>query len=91
VTHDIQEALLLCDKIIVLKSSGQIMGKEVIQSDMPVEERVLNVSNYLEEVYSRHYIPIQKLIMDDGAANSEEESVNLKSKADETVDSIHTR
>ena len=91
VTHDIQEALLLCDKIIVLKSSGEVMGKEEIQSEMPVEERVSNVSNYLEEVYSRHYIPIQKLIMDDGTSSPQEKSKILKSQANETVDSIHSR
>jgi len=91
VTHDIQEALLLCDKIIVLKSNGKIMGEENIQSEMAVEERVSNVSSYLQEVYSRHYIPIQKLIMDDGIFNPTNDAKNLKLGVNETVDSIYNR
>jgi len=90
VTHDIQEALLLSDKIIVLKNNGKIMGEELIQTEMPVEERVSNVSTYLQDVYTRHYIPIQKLIMDDENGQYDNLEQVLKMKTNEKKDNIHT-
>lgn len=67
VTHDIQEALLLCDKVIVLKSNGTINGELIpIRSKLSIEKRVEDISGFLSDVYTRHYIPIQDLIIKDG-------------------------
>ncbi len=67
VTHDIQEALLLCDKVIVLKSNGTIYGEpQKIQSELSIEDRVEDISGFLREVYTQYYIPIQDLFIKDG-------------------------
>lgn len=67
VTHDVQEALLLSNKIIVLGKSGTRLHEDIIESDFSIPERVFDISNYIKTpTYQKYFIPIQKWIMDDG-------------------------
>lgn len=67
VTHDVQEALLLSNNVIVLGKSGTILHKDKIQTDFSISDRVLDISNFIKTAtYQEHFILIQKWIMDDG-------------------------
>lgn len=67
VTHDIQEALLLSNKIIVLGKSGTRLYDGAIDTDFSIPKRVSDISNYIKTpTYQNYFVPIQKWIMDDG-------------------------
>lgn len=59
VTHDIQEALLLSNSIIVLSKNGQILNSFNIESSYNNDERLKNISLFISEVYDQYAIPIQ--------------------------------
>lgn len=65
VTHDIQEALLLANRIIVLGKNGKILEQKNIDSKYSIISRIENLSDYLEEVYTDLMIPVQEKIMND--------------------------
>jgi len=66
VTHDVQEALLLSNHVIVMSRTGEIKGSYQIRSGKSLIERVHDISSFMNEVYSDYLIPIQELIMLDG-------------------------
>jgi ABC-type nitrate/sulfonate/bicarbonate transport system ATPase subunit len=67
VTHDVQEALVLSNKVIVLGKSGITLCKDTIETDFNISDRVLDISGYIDTPdYQKYFIFIQKLIMDDG-------------------------
>lgn len=63
VTHDVQEALLLADHVIVMNSSGGIETRKEIKSDYSIMQRVKNISGYMNSVYKSYMLPIQDAIM----------------------------
>lgn len=63
VTHDVQEALLLSDRIIVLNSQGAIQMTKTIQTEFPPLERVQDISKYMNGVYAEYMLPIQEAII----------------------------
>jgi len=67
VTHDVQEALLLANHIIVLGKRGTVLHEDTISTDWSMAKRIFDISNYIKtRVYQEHFVPIQKWIMDDG-------------------------
>lgn len=77
VTHDVQEALLLADHVIVMNSFGGIETRKEIKSDYSIMQRVNNISGYMNSVYESYMLPIQDAIM------------NGQSKKNEKQDTIH--
>lgn len=63
VTHDVQEALLLADYVIVMNSFGSIETRKEIKSDYSIMQRVSNISGYMNSVYESYMLPIQDAIM----------------------------
>lgn len=63
VTHDVQEALLLSNHIVVLNNTGEIEIKKAIQSNYSITERVNNISGFMNSVYTEYMIPIQNAII----------------------------
>lgn len=63
VTHDVQEALLLSNDVLVFSKSGEIQAKRTINTHRSIEERVNNISGFMNEVYSDYMLPIQEAIM----------------------------
>jgi len=63
VTHDVQEALLLADHVIVMNSFGGIETRKEIKSDYSIMQRVNNISGYMNSVYESYMLPIQDAIM----------------------------
>lgn len=63
VTHDVQEALLLADHVIVMNSFGGIELRKEIKSDYSIMQRVNNISGYMNSVYESYMMPIQDAIM----------------------------
>lgn len=63
VTHDVQEALLLADHVIVMNSFGAIETRKEIKSDYSIMHRVKNISGYMNSVYESYMLPIQDAIM----------------------------
>lgn len=66
VTHDIQEAILLSDNVLVLGKSGRIIGQEKVNAISPLQ-RIRDVNHYMaSNEYQTKFVKIQKLILDDG-------------------------
>lgn len=63
VTHDVQEALLLADHVIVMNSFGGIETRKEIKSNYSIMQRVNNISGYMNSVYESYMLPIQDAIM----------------------------
>ncbi len=63
VTHDVQEALLLADHVIVMNSFGGIETRKEIKSEYSIIQRVSNISRYMNSVYESYMLPIQDAIM----------------------------
>jgi ABC-type nitrate/sulfonate/bicarbonate transport system ATPase subunit len=63
VTHDVQEALLLSNHIIVLNSLGTIEASKNINSNCSIMERVNDISGYMNSVYGNYMLPIQDAII----------------------------
>ena len=77
VTHDVQEALLLADYVIVMNSFGGIEARKEIKGDYSIMQRVNNISGYMNSVYESYMLPIQDAIM------------NGQNKINEKQDTIH--
>ncbi len=77
VTHDVQEALLLADHVIVMNSFGGIETRKEIKSDYSIRQRVNNISGYMSSVYKSYMLPIQDAIM------------NGQKKENENQDTLH--
>lgn len=77
VTHDVQEALLLADHVIVMNSFGGIETQKEIKSDYSIMQRVNNISGFMNSVYESYMLPIQDAIM------------NGQNRKNEKQDTIH--
>lgn len=77
VTHDVQEALLLADHVIVMNNFGGIETRKEIKSDYSIMQRVNNISGYMNSVYESYMLPIQDAIM------------NGQNRKNEKQDTIH--
>ena len=77
VTHDVQEALLLADHVIVMNRFGSIETNKEIKSDYNIMQRVNDISGYMNSVYESYMLPIQDAI------------INGQSKGNEKQTSIH--
>lgn len=73
VTHDVQEALLLADHIIVLNSLGSIELRKEISSTFTAIEKVINISEYMNSVYENYMLPIQDAIIDGQSRKNEKQ------------------
>jgi ABC-type nitrate/sulfonate/bicarbonate transport system ATPase subunit len=65
VTHDVQEALLLANKVAVLSKDGIVKADYTINSNYSITERVNDISSFMKEVYAEFMIPIQENIIND--------------------------
>jgi ABC-type nitrate/sulfonate/bicarbonate transport system ATPase subunit len=63
VSHDIQEALLLSNTIIVLNPEGRIESRFDLPTNKNVYERVNNISEFMNQVYADYMLPIQDSII----------------------------
>lgn len=77
VTHDVQEALLLADYVIVMNRFGGIETQKEIKSKYSIMQRVNNISGYMNSVYESLMLPIQDAI------------INGQSKINEKQDTLH--
>jgi len=77
VTHDVQEALLLADHVIVMNRLGGIETLKEIMSNYTIMQRVNDISGYMNSVYESYFLPIQDAI------------INGQSKQNEKQDTVH--
>jgi NitT/TauT family transport system ATP-binding protein len=63
VTHDVQEALLLADTVVVLNNKGMIEKKADISTSFSIGERVEKITEYMNSVYESYMLPIQEAII----------------------------
>lgn len=77
VTHDVQEALLLADHVIVMNRFGGIETLKKIKTNYTIMQRVNDISGYMNSIYESYMMPIQDAI------------INGQSKQDEKQDTIH--
>ena len=63
VTHDVQEALLLSDQILVLNGGGAVESRHSLPAP-PVPERLLDIAGFLRNVYEDYLLPIQTAIIE---------------------------
>jgi ABC-type nitrate/sulfonate/bicarbonate transport system ATPase subunit len=81
VTHDVQEAILLSNKVIVLNRHGEIQPPEhQVISPMSLTERVNNISGFLQESqYQELFVIVQDTILKDGKRKSHtrQDALNL--------------
>jgi len=77
VTHDVQEALLLADHVIVMNSFGNIETRKEIKSGYSITQRVNDISGYMNSVYEGYLLPIQDAI------------INGQIKKNEKQDTLH--
>lgn len=66
VTHDVQEALLLSNQVLVMNRYGEIKQIHKIESSESLTDRVNDISGFMSKVYAEYFLPIQKAIMLDG-------------------------
>lgn len=66
VTHDVQEALLLSNKIMIMSHYGEIKKEYEVKLNTTLTERVEDIPEFLKEVYADYLVPIQKMIILDG-------------------------
>lgn len=67
VTHDVQESLLLSDRLVVLGRFGKIIHKIIVDSEAKPTLRVQDISKYVgSSTYQANFVEVQKQIMTDG-------------------------
>jgi ABC-type nitrate/sulfonate/bicarbonate transport system ATPase subunit len=67
VTHDVQEAILLADKIIVLNRKGAIQSEFMVDTPIKIENRVNDITSFLnDKVFIELYPALQQAIMTEG-------------------------
>lgn len=89
VTHDVQEALLLADNVLVFDKWGGIQARHTIQTNKTVSDRVFNISGFMNEVYEDYLLPIQDAIMNVATRPVQHGIVKGESKENEKVDILH--
>lgn len=84
VTHDVQEAILLSDLVVVLSKRGTKIKEESLASDTKIMARLADISNFLGTTeYQNLFVAIQKWIMDDGVR-----SITGKSEVDSILQKL---
>lgn len=84
VTHDVQEAIFLADKIIVLGRNGIILNTTEIPSNIPKLNRVTNIANYNDSAnFHELFSSIQKWILNDSTRK-----ITTKFEADKIINEI---
>ena len=64
VTHDVQEAILLADHIIVLNRKGSIQAKFSVKTDISIENRVNDIASFVNDQGFKELFPaLQKAII----------------------------
>lgn len=71
VTHDVQEALLLADYVIVMNINGGIEVQMEIKTNYSIVQRVKNISGYMNSVYESYMLPIQDAIINGKSRKNE--------------------
>jgi ABC-type nitrate/sulfonate/bicarbonate transport system ATPase subunit len=84
VTHDVQEAILLADDIIVLNRKGSIQAKFSVKTDISIENRVNDIASFVNDKAFKELFPAlqQAIILD------EERKTQNKTQIDEILDII---
>lgn len=84
VTHDVQEAILLADKIIVLNRKGSIQANLSVQTDLSVENRVFDIARFVDDKAFKELYPVlqQAIILEE-----ERQDINVE-KLDEILNTI---
>jgi len=59
VTHDVQEALLLSNDVLVLNRVGEVQARYAVTSSKSISERVYDITGFMNEVYADYMLPIQ--------------------------------
>jgi ABC-type nitrate/sulfonate/bicarbonate transport system ATPase subunit len=77
VTHDVQEALLLSDNVMVFSKQGGVRATYEIESEKSISERVNDISGFMAEVYTDYMLPIQDAIMNGDKAGAAIEAVKM--------------
>ena len=77
VTHDVQEALLLANNVIVMNNIGRIEAKIEINTRYSIMDRVNDISGYMNSVYEIYMLPIQDAI------------INGQNRINEKQDTLH--
>lgn len=71
VTHDVQEAILLADKILVLNRNGESQDTTEVDSGISAIERVNNISEFVKsEEFQGLYPDLQQSILLEGERNT---------------------
>lgn len=63
VTHDVQEALLLSNDVLVFNQRGEVQASHTINSTKSIGERVGDIAGFMSEVYADYMLPIQDAII----------------------------
>ena len=98
VTHDVQEALLLSNDVMVFSKQGEVQASHTIKTDKTLRDRVNDITGFLNEVYADYMLPIQDAIMKgksekDGNAKylrrTQDTVLEVEDRADEKMDALH--
>ncbi|MBK9215801.1 MAG: ATP-binding cassette domain-containing protein [Chloracidobacterium sp.] len=89
VTHDVQEALLLSDTVLVLGNTGHVKAHFHIETNRSISDRVRNISGYMSEVYSKYMLPIQDAIMNGNGVGSHESLQKSNSSLRVSKEALH--
>lgn len=63
VTHDVQEALLLSNDVLVFNQRGEVQARHTVKSTKTIGERVGDIASFMNEVYADYMLPIQDAII----------------------------
>lgn len=87
VTHDVQEALLLSDDLVVLGRFGNIIHRLENRSEGTIASRVNDISKFVaSSEFQKNFVAVQGWIMDDGSR-----SITGKAEVDRVLDLIIRR
>lgn len=70
VTHDVNESVLLANKLIIISKKGKVMDQNIVLDNKPTDFSALNVSNYLK-AKNEIVLSIQSKILNDKELLSE--------------------
>jgi ABC-type nitrate/sulfonate/bicarbonate transport system ATPase subunit len=84
VTHDVQEALLLSDNLVVLGRFGNVIHRLENRSEGTISSRVNDISGFVRShEFQENFVAVQGWIMNDG-----NRSITGRAEVDRTLDKI---
>lgn len=98
VTHDVQEALLLSNDVLVFSSLGEVQASHSINTDKTITERVNDITGFMNEVYADYLLPIQDAIIKGRSGKGEKAEclrqtqdtfLEREAKINEKMDALH--